>query len=98
ETYADFNSSTDHVAEYTVLGIVAAGAAAKLLGKGAFLVVLLKFGKFLIIPIIAGWKYIVKGCRWVWGKVTGQKPAPAAETSAQIAETPTAPPQDPPNA
>ena len=97
ETYADFNASTDHVAEYTVLGIVAAGAAAKLLGKGAFLVVLLKFGKFLLIPFIAGWKYIAQGGRWVWAKVTGQKPAPVAETSAQAPEPPTAPPQDPPN-
>lgn len=96
ETYADFNSSTDHVAEYTVLGIVAAGAAAKLLGKGAFLVVLLKFGKFLIIPFVAGWKYIVKGSRWLWGKITGQKPAP--EATGMVADSPTPPPQDPPGA
>ena len=106
ETYADFNSSTDHVAEYTVLGIVAAGAAAKLLGKGAFLVVLLKFGKFLIIPFIAGWKYIVSGSRWVWGKVTGRTPAPApiAATPTELppaaddAGKTTEPPKDPPSA
>jgi len=91
ETYADFNSSTDHVAEYTVLGIVAAGAAAKLLGKGAFLVVLLKFGKFLIIPVVAGWKYIVAAARWLWGKVTGRAPTTPAEGGAR-----TAPAQDPP--
>lgn len=99
ETYADFNASTDHVAEYTVLGIVAAGAAAKLLGKGAFLVVLLKFGKFLLIPVIAGWKYIVQGSRWVWAKITGAKPLPpsAAETKALDAPAAAEPPkQDPP--
>lgn len=87
ETYADFDSSTDHVAEYTVLGIVAAGAAAKLLGKGAFLVLLAKFGKFLIIPFVMGWKYVVSGSRWLWGKVTGR---PAA-TTAVAATTPTSP-------
>lgn len=72
ESYEDFNASTDHVAEYTVLGLVAAGAAAKLLGKGAFLVILLKFGKFLIIPLIFCWKYIVAAACWIWQQISGR--------------------------
>lgn len=53
-TYAEYDKSTDKKADYSLAGLVVGGAvAAKLLAKGGFLVVLAKFGKLLIIPIIA---------------------------------------------
>jgi uncharacterized membrane-anchored protein len=57
-TYADYNSSTDKKADYSLAGLVVGGAvAAKLLAKGGILVLLAKFGKLLIIPavLVAGW-------------------------------------------
>ena len=57
-TYADYNSSTDKKADYTLAGLVVGGAvAAKLLAKGGILLLLAKFGKLLIIPavLVAGW-------------------------------------------
>ena len=51
---------------------------------------------FRSIPFVAGWKYIVKGSRWLWGKITGQKPVP--EATGMVADSPTPPPQDPPSA
>lgn len=51
--YADYNSSTDKKADYTLAGLVVGGAvAAKVLAKGGFLVLLAKFGKLLIIPVV----------------------------------------------
>lgn len=51
--YADFNSATDKTADYTLAGLVVGGAvAAKLLAKGGILVLLAKFGKLLIIPLL----------------------------------------------
>ncbi len=73
ERYADFNESTDHVAEDTVLGLVAAGSFAKLAAKGGLIVLLAKFGKFLILPIILLWKHIVSGAQWLWRKVRGER-------------------------
>ena len=73
ERYADFNEDTDHVAEYTVLGLVAAGTFAKLAAKGGLLLLIAKFGKVLIIPFIFLWKYIKAGALWVWRKVRGEK-------------------------
>ncbi|MGC4069120.1 MAG: DUF2167 domain-containing protein [Polyangiaceae bacterium] len=58
--YADFNSSTDKVAEYGLGGLVLAGAglgAAKLVRIG----LLAKFGKVLIALLIAGKKLLVVG-------------------------------------
>lgn len=53
-TYAEYDKSTDKKADYTLAGLVVGGAvAAKLLAKGGFLVILAKFGKLLIIPVIA---------------------------------------------
>lgn len=72
ERYADFNEDTDHVAEYTVLGLVAAGTFAKLAAKGGLLLLFAKFGKVLIIPFIFLWKYIKSGALWVWRKVRGE--------------------------
>ena len=73
ERYKDFNEATDHVAEYTVLGLVAAGTFAKMAAKGGLLLLIAKFGKFLIIPAIFFWKYIAEGAQWVWRKIRGEK-------------------------
>lgn len=73
ERYVDFNEATDHVAEYTVLSLVAAGTFAKLAAKGGLLLLFAKFGKFLIIPLVFLWKYIAAGARWVWRKVRGER-------------------------
>ncbi len=95
ETYADFDSSSDHVAEYTVLGLVAAGAAVKLASKGAFLLILLKFGKFLIIPLIFFWKYIAAVARWVWELCAGKKQAGFRESEEFIKPSDDKPDQPP---
>jgi uncharacterized membrane-anchored protein len=95
ETYADFDSSSDHVAEYTVLGLVAAGAAAKLVGKGAFLLIILKFGKFLLIPLIFCWKYVASAARWVWELVTGKR-ADNAMAAKEVGNNPDDHPGNPP--
>lgn len=51
--YQDFNESTDKKADYSLAGLVLGGAvAAKVLAKGGILVLLAKFGKLLIIPVV----------------------------------------------
>jgi uncharacterized membrane-anchored protein len=53
-TYAEFDASKDKKADYTLAGLVVGGAlAAKVLAKGGILVLLAKFGKFLVIPLFA---------------------------------------------
>jgi uncharacterized membrane-anchored protein len=53
--YEEFDASTDKKSDYTLAGLVLGGAVgAKLLAKGGILVLLAKFSKLLIIPIIAG--------------------------------------------
>jgi uncharacterized membrane-anchored protein len=47
--YSDYNSSTDKIAVYTVGGLV----AGKVLAKVGFFAVLLKFGKFIVIGLVA---------------------------------------------
>lgn len=94
ETYADFDAGSDHVAEFTVLGLVAAGAAAKLLGKGAFLLILVKFGKFLIIPFVLGWRHVAGGARWLWRKATGRETGD--RTMANVTKPAEVPPPDQP--
>jgi uncharacterized membrane-anchored protein len=47
--YADYNSSTDKVAAWTIGGLV----AGKLLVKAGFFAMILKFGKFIILGIAA---------------------------------------------
>ena len=58
--YADFNSSTDKVAEYGLTGLVLGGAGLGL-AKVAKIGLLAKFGKGLIALLIAGKKAIVAG-------------------------------------
>jgi uncharacterized membrane-anchored protein len=53
--YEDFDAATDKKADYTLAGLVLGGAVgAKLLAKGGLIALVLKFGKLLIIPVIAG--------------------------------------------
>jgi uncharacterized membrane-anchored protein len=53
KTYNDFNESTDRVAEYGLAALVA-GAAAKKLGLlGMIGLFLVKFGKFILIGLVA---------------------------------------------
>jgi uncharacterized membrane-anchored protein len=56
--YADFNSSTDKVAEYGLTGLVLGGAGLGL-AKAAKIGLLAKFGKVIIGLLIAGKKFIV---------------------------------------
>jgi uncharacterized membrane-anchored protein len=56
--YADFNSSTDKVAEYGLTGLVLGGAGVGL-AKAAKIGLLAKFGKVLIGLLVAGKKFIV---------------------------------------
>jgi uncharacterized membrane-anchored protein len=61
--YADFNSSTDHMADYGLAGLVAAGAGAAVAKKAGILGVLLLFlkkGFVVILAALAG--------AWAWFK------------------------------
>ena len=61
--YADFNSSTDKVAEYGLAALVAGGAAAKLGLFGKLFALLLAFKKIILIGIAmaGGWVYKLFG-------------------------------------
>jgi uncharacterized membrane-anchored protein len=58
-SYADFNSSTDKVAEYGLAALVAGGVAAKMGLFGKLFVLLLAFKKIILIGVAAvgGWLY-----------------------------------------
>lgn len=51
--YADFNSSTDHSAEYGLAGLVAGGAVVAVAKKVGLLAIVLKFGKIILIGLAA---------------------------------------------
>jgi uncharacterized membrane-anchored protein len=59
--YADFNGSTDKVAEYGIAALVAGGVAAKLGFFGKLFALLLAFKKLIIVGVAAGgsalWKF-----------------------------------------
>lgn len=60
--YSDFNPDTDHVAEWTIGGLI----AGKVLAKAGFWAVLAKFSKLIIIAIIAFFAAIRKKiARWL---------------------------------
>jgi uncharacterized membrane-anchored protein len=59
-TYADFNESSDKVAEYGLTGLVLGGAGLGL-AKAAKIGLLAKFGKVLIAALIGGKKFIILG-------------------------------------
>jgi len=69
--YADYNASTDKKAEYGLAGLVAAGGAAAVAKKVGLLAILAKFGKFLLIGVIA----LFAGFRNFIGGLFGRKPA-----------------------
>ena len=51
--YADYVEGKDKKSDYTMAGLVVGGAvAAKVLAKGGLMVMLAKFGKLLIIPVV----------------------------------------------
>jgi uncharacterized membrane-anchored protein len=51
--YADFNGSTDKVAEYGIAALVAGGVAAKLGFFGKLLALLLAFKKLIVLGVAA---------------------------------------------
>ncbi|WP_153796885.1 DUF2167 domain-containing protein [Foetidibacter luteolus] len=59
--YADFNSSTDKIAVYTIGGLV----AGKVLAKAGLFAIIAKFGKFIVMGIIAIF-YAVR--KWLTGR------------------------------
>jgi len=69
--YADYNPSTDKTAEYGLAGLVAAGGAAAVAKKVGLLAVLAKFGKFIVIGVIA----LFAAFRNAIGGLFGRKPA-----------------------
>ena len=90
--YEDFNSKTDKVAEYGLMGLILGGAglgAAKLVKIG----LLAKFGKGLIALLIAGKKLVVLFFVGIWvgiKKILGIKSAPKATTTNASAPPPPA--------
>ncbi|WP_346318266.1 DUF2167 domain-containing protein [Chitinophaga sp. YIM B06452] len=61
ESYADFNPDVDEVAAWTIGGLV----AGKVLAKAGLFAVLLKFGKFIVLGLIAFGAAI---WRWITGR------------------------------
>jgi len=81
--YADFNATTDKKAEYGLAGLVAAGGAAAVAKKVGLLAILAKFGKFLLIGVVA----LFAAFRNFIGGLFGRKPTlNAAEWEAPRAE------------
>ncbi|WP_374396778.1 DUF2167 domain-containing protein [Sphingopyxis sp.] len=80
--YADYNASTDKKAEYGLAGLVAAGGAAAVAKKVGLLAVLAKFGKFLLIGLVA----LFAGFRNFIGGLFGRKPAMDASEWEALAD------------
>ncbi|MFZ5747224.1 MAG: DUF2167 domain-containing protein [Pseudomonadota bacterium] len=66
-TYADFNPSSDHKAEYGVAGLIAGGAAVAVAKKFGLLAVILAFGKKALILIPIALAAIVAGAKRLFG-------------------------------
>lgn len=71
-TYFDFDSSTDSVATWTIGGLV----AGKVLAKVGFFAILAKFGKFILVGLIAAFAGIKK---FVFGKKDHEVTKPQLE-------------------
>ncbi|WP_082662936.1 MULTISPECIES: DUF2167 domain-containing protein [unclassified Sphingopyxis] len=69
--YADYNPSTDKKAEYGLAGLVAAGGAAAVAKKVGLFAILAKFGKFIVIGLVA----LFAMFRNAIGGLFGRKPA-----------------------
>ncbi|WP_051197551.1 DUF2167 domain-containing protein [Flavobacterium soli] len=82
-TYFDFDSSTDSVAAWTIGGLV----AGKVLAKVGFFAILAKFGKFIVIGLIAAFAGLKK---FVFGKKDQEVTRPQLEetTLGEENETP----------
>jgi uncharacterized membrane-anchored protein len=74
--YADFNGSTDKVAEYGIAALVAGGVAAKLGFFGKLLALLLAFKKLIVLGVAAAGSVV-----WKFFKRT-PKEAPQSEPAA----------------
>jgi uncharacterized membrane-anchored protein len=59
--YSDFDSSSDRIAEYTIGGLI----AGKVLAKVGFFALIAKFGKIIVVAVIA---FIVGIFRKITGK------------------------------
>jgi uncharacterized membrane-anchored protein len=81
--YADYDSSTDKVAAWTIGGLV----AGKILAKAGFFAIILKFLKFIIIGIgVAGgaiWKFITGRKKKEQELVYEAQPVPSDTTNPQ---------------
>ncbi|MDI1255154.1 MAG: DUF2167 domain-containing protein [Flavobacterium sp.] len=82
EAYSDFDSNTDTIAAWTIGGLV----AGKVLAKVGFFAIILKFGKFIALGLIAAWAAVKK---FFFGK----KDQEVSRPQAAIAEEAT-PPQE----
>lgn len=67
-TYFDFNPDVDNVAAYTVGGLV----AGKVLAKVGFFAIIAKFGKIILLGLIAGFGAL-------WSFITGKKKKEAVQ-------------------
>jgi len=68
--YVDYNAATDRKAEYGLAGLVAAGGAAAVAKKVGLLAVLAKFGKFILIGLVAAFAAF----RNFFARLFGRKP------------------------
>ena len=69
--YIDYNAATDKKAEYGLAGLIAAGGAAAVAKKVGLLAVLAKFGKVILVGLIAA----LAAFRNFIGRLFGRKPA-----------------------
>jgi len=79
-TYFDFDSSTDSVAAWTIGGLV----AGKVLAKVGFFAVLAKFGKFIVVGLIAAFAGLKK---FVFGKKEEEVTIPQLEETTEETNT-----------
>lgn len=79
-TYGDFDSSTDNVAAWTIGGLV----AGKVLTKVGFFAVLAKFGKFIVIGLIAAFAGLRK---FVFGKKDHETSRPQLDQASEETKT-----------
>jgi uncharacterized membrane-anchored protein len=85
--YADFNGSTDKVAEYGIAALVAGGMAAKLGFFGKLFALLLAFKKLIVIAVAAAgsavWKFFKREPKAAPAPVSLEKTSePEAETAS----------------
>jgi uncharacterized membrane-anchored protein len=82
--YADFNSSTDKVAEYGIAALVAGGVAAKLGFFGKLFALLLAFKKLIIVGVAAVgsgiWKFFKREKKEALPPVQFEDPTAATES------------------